>query len=150
MSTPMVVFNHVSKHYGETGVLNDFCLEVMRAEIITMIGRSGCGKTTALKLVNGLIKPDLGDVYVDGRRVCECDNTTLRRNICYVIQGVGLFPHMTVGKNIAYVPSLTKKWDRETERIETARLLSIVGLEPRRTHLKRGSTKVPFSGSSVA
>lgn len=130
MSAAAIVFDHVSKNYGETEVLKDFSLEVIRGEIITMIGRSGCGKTTALKLVNGLIKPDLGDVYVDGQRVAACDNTMLRRNIGYVIQGVGLFPHMTVGKNIAYVPSLTQKWDRETEKAETARLLSIVGLEP--------------------
>ncbi|MCL2717706.1 MAG: ABC transporter ATP-binding protein [Lachnospiraceae bacterium] len=150
MDKPVIVFEKVAKNYGETEVLSDFSLEVNRGEIITMVGRSGCGKTTALKLVNGLIKPDSGDVYVEGRRVADCDNTELRRNIGYVIQGVGLFPHMTVEKNIAYVPSLTHKKgfalaNPRAERgrsqfslkglfsppkIETAQLLSIVGLEP--------------------
>jgi len=129
MRSPVIVFDHVSKNYGETDVLSDFSLEVMGGEIITIIGRSGCGKTTALKLVNGLITPDAGDVYVGGRRVAECDPIALRRNIGYVIQSVGLFPHLTVGKNIAYVPSLSNRWNHITEKLETARLLEAVGLE---------------------
>jgi osmoprotectant transport system ATP-binding protein len=125
---PAIVFNRVSKHYGGASVLDNFSLEVIHGEIITIIGRSGCGKTTALKLVNGLITPDSGEVYVRGQRVADCNGIALRRNIGYVIQNIGLFPHLTIGKNIAYVPSLSKKWNRETEKAEIARLLTTVGL----------------------
>ena len=115
MAEPVIRFDHVNKAYGDTPVLRDFTLDVPEGECLTMIGRSGCGKTTALKLVNGLLTPDSG---------------ALRRSIGYVIQSTGLFPHMTVGKNIAYTPSLSRMWDRETERSEVARLLKTVGLEP--------------------
>jgi osmoprotectant transport system ATP-binding protein len=115
---------------GYISVLNGFGLEVMRGEIIAIIGRSGCGKTTMLKLVNRLIEPDSGKVYVGGVPVSECDTVKLRRNIGYVIQSIGLFPHLTVGKNISYVPSLSGMWNRETSRGEIARLMDVVGLEP--------------------
>ena len=130
MTGPVIVFDNVSKSYGETGVLKDFSMEVSYGEIITMIGSSGCGKTTALKLVNGLLKPDSGNVYVNGTCVAKSDRIKLRRNIGYVIQSIGLFPHLTVGKNISYVPSLSGLWSRETARAETARLLEVVGLDP--------------------
>ena len=130
MSNSEIIFDHVSKKYDTSAVLIDFCLEVSRGEIITMIGQSGCGKTTALKLINGLLKPDSGNVYVRGQSVAECNNIMLRRHIGYVIQNIGLFPHLTVGKNIAYVPSLSNSWDRVTEKKETARLLSMLGLDP--------------------
>ena len=94
-------FDHVSKRYGETPVLDDLCLDVRKGTFLTIIGRSGCGKTTALKLVNGLLTPDGGAVYVDGADVAASDPIALRRRVGYAIQGVGLFPHMTVAKNIA-------------------------------------------------
>lgn len=130
MAEAVIKFDHVNKAYGDTPVLRDFCLEVPEGECLTMIGRSGCGKTTALKLVNGLLTPDSGSVYVRGQDVSATDRIALRRSIGYVIQSTGLFPHMTVGKNIAYTPSLSRMWDRETERSEVARLLKTVGLEP--------------------
>ena len=125
-----IVFDHVYKKYDKTDVLIDINLEIFAGEIITIIGRSGCGKTTALKLVNGLLKPDAGNVFVKGENVSTCDNISLRRRVGYVIQNIGLFPHLTVGKNIAYVPSLGGMWDRETEKAEIARLLTMVGLDP--------------------
>ena len=130
MAEPVIRFDHVNKAYGDTPVLRDFTLDVPEGECLTMIGRSGCGKTTLLKLVNGLLTPDPGAVYVRGQDVSGSDRIALRRSIGYVIQSTGLFPHMTVGKNIAYTPSLSRMWDRETERSEVARLLKTVGLEP--------------------
>ena len=132
--TPAVEFDHVSKHYGDTGVLDDFSLTVERGAFLTIIGRSGCGKTTALKLINGLLKADAGYVRVDGQDVCHRDPIALRRSTGYSIQGVGLFPHLTVGKNIAFVPSLSHMWDKPTEKAEVARLLETVGLEPDFAH----------------
>ena len=130
MAETVIRFDHVYKAYGENVVLRDFCLDVYGGECLTMIGRSGCGKTTALKLVNGLLTPDSGAVYVRGQDVAKTDRIALRRSIGYVIQSTGLFPHMTVGKNIAYTPSLSRMWDRETEREEVERLLKTVGLDP--------------------
>ena len=130
MAKPVIEFDNVTKSYGKRIVLKDFSLTAERGEIIAIIGRSGCGKTTLLKLVNGLLLPDTGDVYVRGLRVSEYNIIELRRNIGYVIQSIGLFPHLTVGKNIAYVPSLSGMWSRNAAKIEIERLLDMVGLEP--------------------
>ena len=111
---PIIRFEQVSKAYGAEPVLKDFSLDVFPGEFLTVIGRSGCGKTTALKLVNGLIAPDSGRVLVRGQDVQKTDQVKLRRHIGYAIQNVGLFPHMTVAKNTAYVPSIDvyKRQDR--------------------------------------
>ena len=123
-------FDHVTKRYGTHTVLQDFRLTVYSGEFLTMIGRSGCGKTTALRLINGLLTPDEGAVYVNGKNVVQSDLIALRRGIGYAIQGVGLFPHMTVAKNIAYVPSLSGGWSREESQRQVAELLTTVGLDP--------------------
>lgn len=123
-------FDHVTKRYGTHTVLQDFRLTVYSGEFLTMIGRSGCGKTTALRLINGLLTPDEGAVYVNGKNVAQSDLIALRRGIGYAIQGVGLFPHMTVAKNIAYVPSLSGGWSREESQRQVAELLTTVGLDP--------------------
>ena len=132
MAEPIIQFEGVSKSYGPQTVLRDFSLEVVRGEFLTIIGRSGCGKTTALKLVNGLIAPDAGRVRVKGQDVAETDPVALRRRIGYAIQSVGLFPHMTVEKNIAYVPSISglEGWKGARHREKTAALLERVGLAP--------------------
>ena len=132
MAEPIIQFEGVSKSYGPQTVLRDFSLEVVRGEFLTIIGRSGCGKTTALKLVNGLIAPDAGRVWVEGRDVAQSDPVALRRRIGYAIQSVGLFPHMTVEKNIAYVPSISglEGWKGAQRREKAAALLRQVGLEP--------------------
>ena len=128
---PIIRFEQVSKAYGAEPVLKDFSLDVFPGEFLTVIGRSGCGKTTALKLVNGLIAPDSGRVLVRGQDVQKTDQVKLRRHIGYAIQNVGLFPHMTVAKNIAYVPSISglSGWKGEEGRQKAADLLHLVGLD---------------------
>lgn len=125
----IVRFENVSLSYGQTLVLNDFSLDVKRGECLTIIGSSGCGKTTLLKMINGLLMPDKGQIFVNGQDVRTADQTRLRRGIGYAIQNVGLFPHMTVRQNIAYVPSLSKKWNKKEEEEQTRMLLKTVGLE---------------------
>lgn len=125
----IVRFEGVSLSYGKSRILKDISLEVPRGQCLTIIGSSGCGKTTMLKLINGLLTPDTGRILVDGKDIGQTDLTALRRGIGYAIQNVGLFPHMTVRQNVAYVPSLSKQWDKETERRRVAELLKIVGLD---------------------
>ena len=96
-----VEFRHIQMKYGERTVLRDVTLSIQKGEFVTIIGSSGCGKTTLLKMVNALVTPTAGEVFVDGRNVRDSDLTALRRNIGYAIQGSVLFPHMTVEKNIA-------------------------------------------------
>lgn len=120
---------HVNKSFGENLVLNDFCLNVSEGEFLTVIGRSGCGKTTMLKMMNGLLLPDSGTVYVEGRNISEINMIALRRQIGYVIQNKGLFPHMTVEKNITYVPVISGNKDKVQLHKRTLQLLEQVGLE---------------------
>ena len=124
-----IQFEHVTKSYGDHTILKDFNLTVRSGEFLTIIGRSGCGNT-ALRLINGLLFPDAGTVYVNGKDVSKTDLIELRRGIGYAIQGVGLFPHMTIAKNIAYVPSLSKQWNKKEAQAQVAHLLDIVGLDP--------------------
>lgn len=125
----VIRFEQVTKAYGSQKVLEDFSLSVPRGAFLTMIGRSGCGKTTALKLVNGLITPDHGRVLVDGVDVAQTDPITLRRRIGYAIQGVGLFPHMTVAENVCYVPSLSARQTKDACVKQVTGLLEQVGLD---------------------
>lgn len=125
----VIRFEHVSKNYGEHQVLEDFNLEIKKGEFLTVIGTSGSGKTTVLKLINGLLAPTYGSVYVNGKDITKENQTLLRRNIGYVIQGIGLFPHMTIRKNIAYVPNLLNHKDKEKNKKAVERLIRVVGLE---------------------
>lgn len=126
----IIRFEHVSKSFGVQPVLDDFSLSVNASEILTVIGRSGCGKTTMLKMINGLETPDAGTVFVEGKNVAESDLTALRRKIGYVIQNKGLFPHMTVEKNITYVPVISGRRNRKENREKALQLLELVGLDP--------------------
>lgn len=125
----IIRFDHVSKEYGEYAALQDFSLDIVKGEFITVIGSSGSGKTTLLKMINGLLSPTKGTVYVDGKDISKENQTLLRRNIGYVIQGIGLFPHMSVRKNIAYVPELLNKRDKQRTARAVERLIKVVGLE---------------------
>ena len=99
----MIRLEHVTKSFGEHTVLDDFSISIPEGEFLTVIGRSGCGKTTMLKMINGLNCPEKGKVYIGGKDIGEENIIELRRKIGYVIQNKGLFPHMTVEKNITYV-----------------------------------------------
>lgn len=125
-----VVFEQVRKVYGERAVVDRFNLTIEQGEFLTVIGSSGCGKTTILKMINGLILPDAGKILVHDKNILEEDLISLRRNIGYAIQGSVLFPHMTVEQNIAYVPNLLNKRDRERTRRAVKKWMDIVGLAP--------------------
>src|SRR3954468_10295763 len=126
-----LVFDEATKCYGEEGdpAVDHLSLTVPAGEICVLVGPSGGGKTTALKLVNRLIPLSSGDIRIDGRSIDDQDVTALRRGIGYVIQNVGLFPHQTVETNIGTVPRLygrDKKWIRDRAH----ELLELVGLDP--------------------
>lgn len=126
---PAIEFRDVSKDYDGKPVLRDVSLSIMRGEFVCVIGSSGGGKTTLLKMANGLIEPSEGDVLVEGVSVRKQDLIQLRRNIGYAIQGSVLFPHMTVEQNISYVPSLWNGGNRARTRKAVRKWMGIVGLE---------------------
>lgn len=125
----VIGFREVSKYYGDRLILDRVNLEVEKGEFIVVIGSSGSGKTTLLKLINGLIKPDEGAVYVENRDVSQSDLILLRRRIGYVIQGVALFPHLSVRRNIGYVPSLLKRQNAEEVEAQVKRLMKLLDLD---------------------
>ncbi len=127
----MITLEHVSKSYeGGTGYsVRDVSLEVPAGQLLVLLGGSGCGKTTTLKMINRLIEPSAGRIRVNGRDVRELDPVILRRGIGYVFQGIGLFPHMTIAENIAVVPRLLK-WSAERIGARIDELLSLVRLSP--------------------
>lgn len=124
-----IEFKDIKKAYGEKVVMEHFSLQVEKGEFVTIIGSSGCGKTTALKMVNGLIRPDAGDILIHGENIRDKDQTRLRRGIGYAIQGSVLFPHMTVEQNISYVPSLLNGRDRARTKAAVSKWMKIVGLD---------------------
>ena len=101
----------VSKHYGGVPAVDEISVEIGEGELLVLLGTSGCGKTTTLKMINRLIEPDAGVVRIDGQDTRSLAPYALRRRIGYVFQRVGLFPHMTVGENIAVTPALLG-WER--------------------------------------
>ncbi|WP_455496992.1 ABC transporter ATP-binding protein [Coprobacter sp.] len=125
----VIRFDHVSKLYRENCIIKNFCLEIKNGEFLTIIGSSGSGKTTILKMINGLLQPSSGTIYVNGKDISKENQTLLRRNIGYVIQGIGLFPHMTIRKNIAYVPELSNHRNKEKTKKAVERLIKVVGLD---------------------
>ena len=128
-STPAIEFQNVSFQVnGSRELLRDLSFTVYRGETLVLLGRSGSGKTTSLKLINRLLEPTAGDIRVDGRSVREWDEIRLRRSIGYVIQEIGLFPHSSVERNITLVPRI-EKWPRDRIRTRLQELLALVGLD---------------------
>src|SRR5271167_313736 len=124
---PAIEFDHVSFRLNGRPLLQDFALSVKQGETLVLLGRSGSGKTTTLKLINRLLLPTTGEVRVNGRPTSEWDPIRLRRSIGYVIQDGGLFPHFTVERNIALVPRI-ENWPRQRVEARVQELLDTVGL----------------------
>jgi osmoprotectant transport system ATP-binding protein len=131
-----VEFRNVTKRYDAgakhtPGAVNDLSLTVPAGKICVLVGPSGCGKTTSLKMVNRLIEPTSGQILIDGEDAAKRDVIDLRREIGYVIQQIGLFPHQTIGENVATVPRLLG-WPKARLRERADELLALIGLEPAR------------------
>ena len=125
----MIEFKGVAKRYEQEAVVSDISFKIDKGSLVVLIGPSGCGKTTLLKMINRLIAPSAGDIFINGKSVFEQDEIELRRNIGYVIQQTGLFPHMTVRENIEIIPRLQKK-DKTAIRDKSLALMDMVGLDP--------------------
>ena len=128
-AAPAIQFRDVAYRRNETVILRDLSFTVRSGETLVLLGRSGSGKTTALKLINRLLEPHSGEVLVEGRATIAWHPILLRRKIGYVIQEVGLFPHFTIEKNVGLIPEL-EKWPlhRKVERVKE--MLRTVGLDP--------------------
>src|SRR6202049_4879793 len=128
-ATPVIEFRDVSYRVADTQVLSGFSLQVQSGETVVLLGRSGSGKTTSLKLVNRLLSPTSGEILVKGISNAEVDLIRLRRSIGYVIQDIGLFPHFTIARNIGLVPQL-EGWPQDRIRARVQELMQMVGLAP--------------------
>ena len=129
-SGAVVALDHVTKRYGDAPpAVDDLSLTINAGEICVLVGPSGCGKTTTMKMINRLIEPTGGRITIDGEDVTGLPAVELRRRIGYVIQQVGLFPHMTVADNVAIVPRLLR-WPAPRISARVDELLELVGLEP--------------------
>jgi osmoprotectant transport system ATP-binding protein len=132
----MIQLEDLAKRYPDgTAAVHDLSLEMSRGEVTMLVGPSGCGKTTTLKMINRLIEPTSGRIILDGTDVTHVDPVKLRRDIGYVIQNVGLFPHRTIAQNIATVPGLVG-WNKKRTAARVDELLELVGLDPK-TFAKR-------------
>lgn len=123
----MIEFKGITKQIGDKVILHDINLHIKDGELVVLIGPSGCGKTTTLRMINKLIKPTEGSIFINGNSIASEDTIQLRRQIGYVIQNVGLFPHMTIKENIELIPKL-KKEPLEKINKKTIELLDMVGL----------------------
>ncbi len=127
--TVAIEFKNIKKQYRDKTILEKFNLSIEEGEFLIVVGSSGCGKTTLLKMVNALIIPDEGQVLVHGKCTQEANIIDLRRRIGYAIQGSVLFPHMTVEENISYVPNLWNKRDKNKTKTAVKKWMDIVGLD---------------------
>lgn len=126
----MIEFTKVSMAYGDNLIIKDMDLHIKKGELVVLIGPSGCGKTTSLQLMNRLIEPKSGTIEINNKDIHELNVTDLRRQIGYVIQEIGLFPHMTIRQNIEIVPKLLK-WPKDKSLERTKELMNMVGLDPK-------------------
>src|SRR5882724_5441188 len=124
---PVVEFHAVQYRQNDRAIIDNLNLQVLRGETLILLGRSGCGKTTTLKLINNLLMPSGGKITVDGKPTSDWEPIQLRRHIGYVIQDIGLFPHFTVERNVALVPRL-QRWPEERVNDRVRELLNLVGL----------------------
>ncbi|WP_050614391.1 ABC transporter ATP-binding protein [Bacillus testis] len=135
----MITFKHVTKSYEDgTKAVDSLNFTIEKGEFFVLIGPSGCGKTTTLKMVNRLIERTSGEITLNGKDIQDYDIHELRWDIGYVLQQISLFPHMTIGENIAVVPEL-KKWDKNKVNKRVEELLVMVGLDPDRYRHKKPS-----------
>ncbi|MDY7028761.1 MAG: ATP-binding cassette domain-containing protein [Spirochaetota bacterium] len=126
----MISLKNVSKTFPDgTRAVRDIVLDIREGETLVLLGSSGCGKTTTLKMINRLIEPSAGRILVDGRDIMERGVTELRRSIGYCFQGIGLFPHMTVVDNITVVPRLLG-WSSDKRRRRAEELMEMINLPP--------------------
>jgi osmoprotectant transport system ATP-binding protein len=125
----MLEFKNITKVFKNKTIIRNINFTVGKGEFVVLIGPSGCGKTTTLKMINKLIPATSGNIFLDGKDILKEDVITLRRNMGYVIQQTGLFPHMTVGENIGLIPRL-EKWDEGKILQRTIDLLKMIGMNP--------------------
>lgn len=124
----MIEFIDVNKNFGEYHIIKNLSLKIEKGKITVLIGSSGCGKTTTLKMINKLILPTSGKIYIDGEDISQKDTIKLRRNIGYVIQQTGLFPHMTVKENIELIAKI-ENIDKNKINARTRELMKIINLD---------------------
>ncbi|MDD4584753.1 MAG: ATP-binding cassette domain-containing protein, partial [Bacilli bacterium] len=125
----MLEFRNIVKKFKETLVINDISFSVKKGELVVLIGESGCGKTTTLKMINRLIDPTSGTILINGEDIAKKDVISLRRNMGYVIQQTGLFPHMSVKENIEIIPKVSKI-NAKTIKDKTLELMEMIGMNP--------------------
>src|SRR5215203_5413272 len=126
---PIIQLDRISYQIGELRIIDELSLEVRQGETLVLLGESGCGKTTLLKMMNRLIEPTSGEVSIEGRPVREWDVIGLRRHIGYVLQEGGLFPHLTIRENVGLVPVLLN-WEKERINARVDEVLELVSLDP--------------------
>ena len=127
----MIQLKNIEKHYGSIKVLHDINLNLEKGRLLVLIGPSGCGKSTLLRIVNRMIEPTSGQVLINGKDALHLDPVILRRSIGYVIQSVGLFPHLTIQQNVEVVPGLLG-WDKNRREERAKEMLSLVRLDPQK------------------
>jgi len=125
----MIELKSITKKYSKLTAVNEISFRVEEGEICVLIGPSGCGKTTIIKMINSMLEPTSGQIYIQGKNIEESKPEILRRSIGYVIQNIGLFPHMTVAQNIGVVPRLLG-WSKNSITARTEELLDLLGLDP--------------------
>lgn len=134
----MIQLNHVTKKYGDFTAVSDLSLHIREGELVVLLGPSGCGKSTTIRTINKLIPITSGEILVNGKNVDSYHLESLRKDMGYVIQSVGLFPHMTVMDNIA-LPLKLQNWNKEDIKKRVSKMLTLVGLDPEQYSKKHPS-----------
>jgi len=125
----LISFKNVTKKYGDSVAVDNLTVNFKSGETVVLIGPSGCGKTTTLRMINRLIEPTEGSIYINDTDISKINPVELRRNMGYVIQQIGLFPHMNIAQNVGLVPYL-KDWSESKRKQRVEELLDFVGMPP--------------------